>query len=126
MRFAIKRIYEPASPKDGVRILVDRLWPRGIKKADARLSHWLKDLAPSPGLRVWFGHKPERFREFRERYKAELNGNPALAELAKLGAKVPVTLLYAAHDPAINHAVVLQSVLRSTSDEKGKRRRREQ
>jgi uncharacterized protein YeaO (DUF488 family) len=126
MRFAIKRIYEPASPKDGVRILVDRLWPRGIKKADARLSHWLKDLAPSPGLRVWFGHKPERFREFRERYKAELNGNPALAELAKLGAKGPVTLLYAAHDPAINHAVVLQSVLRSTSDEKGKRRRREQ
>jgi hypothetical protein len=69
---------------------------------------------------------PERFCEFRERYKAELNGNPALAELAKLGAKGPVTLLYAAHDPAINHAVVLQSVLRSTSDEKGKRRRREQ
>src|SRR5215475_5126800 len=105
MTFAIKRIYEPVSPKDGIRVLVDRLWPRGIKKADAHLAHWLKDLAPSPALRVWFGHKPERFSEFRERYEAELAGNPALTELHKLGSKRPVTLLYAAHDPAVNHAV---------------------
>ena len=125
MTFAIKRLYEPASPKDGIRVLVDRLWPRGIKKADAHLAHWLKDLAPSPRLRVWFGHKPERFSEFRERYEAELAGNPALTELGKLGSKRRVTLLYAAHDPAVNHAVVLLSVLRSASGDKRRRRRRE-
>ena len=121
MTFAIKRIYEPANSKDGIRVLVDRLWPRGIKRADAHLAHWLKDLAPSPALRVWFGHKPERFSEFRERYEAELAGNPALTELGKLGAKRRVTLLYAAHDPAVNHAVVLQSVLRNTSRDKRRR-----
>jgi uncharacterized protein YeaO (DUF488 family) len=112
MAFTIKRIYETPSPKDGVRVLVDRLWPRGIKKSDAHLTSWMKDVAPSPELRVWFGHKPERFAEFRERYEAELLGNPALAELRKLGKGKTVTLLYAARDPAVNHAVVLQSILR--------------
>jgi uncharacterized protein YeaO (DUF488 family) len=117
--FRIKRIYDDAAPDDGIRVLVDRLWPRGIKKVDARLDHWLKDVAPSPELRVWFDHKPERFEKFREQYVGELSGNPALAELARLGKGKIVTLLYGARDPKINHAVVLQSVLRNRSAKKG-------
>ncbi|HEX4327972.1 MAG TPA: DUF488 domain-containing protein [Burkholderiales bacterium] len=112
MAFAIKRIYEPAAPADGLRVLVDRLWPRGIKKADAQLDHWLKEVAPSTALRLWFGHAPERFAEFSQRYEAELAGNPAIAELRKLGRGSPVTLLYGARDPEVNHAVVLRAVLR--------------
>jgi uncharacterized protein YeaO (DUF488 family) len=112
MTFRIKRVYEPASPEDGMRILVDRLWPRGLKKADAGLSSWMKDVSPSPPLRQWFSHKPERFAEFKRRYSAELRNNPALPELRKLGKGQLVTLLYAAHDPQINHAVVLLSALR--------------
>lgn len=115
MAVAIKRIYEPASSTDGRRILVDRLWPRGINKARARLTLWMKDIAPSPTLRVWFGHRPERFREFGCRYKKELAHNPAVAELRKLARRERVTLLYGAHDPKINHAVVLQSILRGRS-----------
>jgi uncharacterized protein YeaO (DUF488 family) len=113
MSFQIKRIYEPAKTADGARILVDRLWPRGVKKSKARLTLWMKDIAPSPELRVWFDHIPERFGQFRRRYERELANNPALGELRKLGRGKPVTLLYAAHDPKINHAVVLQSVLRA-------------
>jgi uncharacterized protein YeaO (DUF488 family) len=113
MAFQIKRIYEPAKTADGARILVDRLWPRGVKKSTARLTLWMKDIAPSPGLRVWFDHRPERFGQFRRRYERELANNPAIAELRKLGRGKPVTLLCAAHDPKINHAVVLQSVLRA-------------
>jgi uncharacterized protein YeaO (DUF488 family) len=112
MTFQIKRVYEPSSPKDGIRVLVDRLWPRGLKKTDADLASWTKDIAPSPPLRVWFSHKPERFAEFKRRYTAELRDNPALPELRKLGKGHLVTLLYGAHDPQINHAVVLLSVLR--------------
>jgi uncharacterized protein YeaO (DUF488 family) len=108
----IKRIYEPATPADGTRILVDRLWPRGVSKERARLALWMKEIAPSPKLRVWFGHKPERFREFGRRYKKELTRNPAVGELRRLARRERVTLLYGAHDPKINHAAVLQSILR--------------
>jgi uncharacterized protein YeaO (DUF488 family) len=113
MAFHIKRVYEPAKTTDGTRVLIDRLWPRGVKKSEAHLAFWMKEVAPSPRLRIWFGHKPERFAEFSRRYKLELASNAALAELRKLGKGTPVTLVYAAHDPAVNHAVVLQSVLRA-------------
>jgi uncharacterized protein YeaO (DUF488 family) len=115
MPFRIKRIYETAKASDGVRVLVDRLWPRGIRKTDARLDHWMKDVAPSPELRTWFAHDSERFAEFARRYKAELKGNTALAELRKMGSGGIVTLLYAAHDAKVNHALVLQQVLGRTS-----------
>jgi uncharacterized protein YeaO (DUF488 family) len=115
MTFQIKRIYDAVEPSDGIRVLVDRLWPRGVKKTDARLDHWMKDVAPSAGLRVWFDHKANRFVEFSHRYKEELVKNPALGELRKLGDGNVVTLLYAAHDPKVNQAVVLQSVLRGKS-----------
>ena len=112
MAFEIKRIYEAAAPSDGLRVLVDRLWPRGVKKTDTHLDHWMKEVAPSTDLRLWFGHAPARFAEFSHRYEAELAGNPAIAELRKLGRGKPVTLLYGARDPQVNHAVVLRSVLR--------------
>jgi uncharacterized protein YeaO (DUF488 family) len=115
MSVKIKRIYEPAVPTDGTRVLVDRLWPRGIKKSAAKLAHWMKDAAPSPELRMWFGHEPERFGEFSSRYKKELKKNPAVGELRKLAHGARVTLLYAARDPKINHAAVLQSILRGRS-----------
>ncbi len=111
MGFQIKRIYDAPGPTDGLRVLVDRLWPRGVKKSDAHLGLWLKDVAPSSGLRTWFGHDPRRFADFRRRYRAELLENPVLGELRKLGGRKRVTLLYAAHDPAVNHAVVLRDVL---------------
>lgn len=111
MSFQIKRVYDPAKPTDGTRVLVDRLWPRGLRKADADLALWMKDVAPTPRLRLWFGHDPEKFAEFRRRYTRELKGNPAVAELRKLGRSKRVTLLYAAHDPKVNHALVLQSAL---------------
>jgi uncharacterized protein YeaO (DUF488 family) len=112
MAVKIKRIYEPAVAADGTRILVDRLWPRGVSKARAKLALWMKDVAPSPKLRVWFGHRPERFREFGRRYQKELTGNPLVGELRKLARRERVTLLYGAHDPKINHAAVLQTILR--------------
>ena len=113
MTFRIKRVYESASASDGKRILVDRLWPRGLKKADAALDVWMKDVAPSVPLRRWFGHDPGRFGEFGRKYTADLAKNPALPELRQLGKGKLVTLLYAARDPAVNHAVVLQSVLQA-------------
>jgi uncharacterized protein YeaO (DUF488 family) len=111
MTFQIKRVYEPMSPSDGTRVLVDRLWPRGVKKSDAHVALWMKDVAPSPQLRLWFHHDPERFAEFRRRYTRELKGNAAFTELRKLGKSKRVTLLYAAHDPKVNHALVLQAAL---------------
>ena len=107
---AIKRAYEPPSPKDGTRILVDRLWPRGLAKAKAALDGWNKDVAPTTALRTWFDHRPERFQEFAKRYRAELKHNPAVENLRALKGKV--TLIYGARDPAINHAVVLAKVLK--------------
>jgi uncharacterized protein YeaO (DUF488 family) len=108
-----KRVYEHAAPADGARILVDRLWPRGVSKARAKLASWMKDIAPSPKLRVWFSHRPERFNEFKRRYSKELARNAAVPELRALARRKRVTLLYAAHDPKINHAVVLLAVLRA-------------
>ena len=109
---AIKRAYDPPSSQDGTRILVDRLWPRGISKKKAALDGWMKDVAPSPRLRLWFDHRPERFVEFSRRYKKELADNPVVPVLRKLGKGTLVTLLYGARDPEVNHALVLQSVLR--------------
>ena len=109
-RFAIKRIYEPAAPQDGVRVLVDRLWPRGVKKADAKVDHWLKDVAPSPDLRKWFGHDPAHWDDFKRQYRAELRDKTtAFDQLRGMGDKV--TLLYAAHDRQHNHALVLLDFL---------------
>ena len=113
MTFRIKRVYESASASDGKRILIDRLWPRGLKKTDAALDDWIKDVAPSVPLRRWFGHDPDRFAEFGRKYTAELAKNPALPRLRELGKGKLVTLLYAARDPEVNHAVVLQSVLQA-------------
>ena len=108
----LKRVYEPASPADGTRILVDRLWPRGLRKEDAAIDHWFKELAPSTTLRRWFGHKPERWIEFRKRYRAELAEQPeALAQLRSLARKRPITLLFAAHDELRNNAVVVRELL---------------
>ena len=107
----IKRIYDPPKRGDGARVLVDRVWPRGMSKEKAELDLWLKDIAPSTELRKWFGHKPERFAEFRKRYRDELKDkNEAIAELAKLRPK-NVTLLYSAHDEQHNQAVVLAEYL---------------
>ncbi|MBX3209320.1 MAG: DUF488 family protein [Labilithrix sp.] len=110
----IKRIYEPPSPTDGERVLVDRLWPRGVKKEDARLDAWLAELAPSDALRRWFGHEPRRFAEFRRRYLRELERSPSRAlveELARRAARGRVTLLYAAKDEEHNNAVVLAAAI---------------
>lgn len=120
MTFQIKRIYESAQPSDGTRILVDRLWPRGLKKTDAHLDQWMKEVAPTTALRLWFGHEPAKFQEFKTRYQAELRGNPGIDELRELGKEHAVTLLYAAHDPKINHAVVLRSFLERKSQAKQK------
>jgi uncharacterized protein YeaO (DUF488 family) len=106
----LQRVYDPPTAEDGTRILVDRLWPRGLSKRKAALDGWIKAVAPSPDLRKWFGHKPERFAEFRKQYRAELKGNPALKELRATKGKL--TLLYGARDPKINHAVVLAAVLK--------------
>jgi uncharacterized protein YeaO (DUF488 family) len=111
MSFLIKRAYEPANASDGLRILVDRLWPRGIKKTTAHFSDWMKDIAPSPKLRIWFGHREERFPEFRRRYEAELHQNAQLPKLRELGHDQLVTLIYGARDPLINHARVLRDEL---------------
>lgn len=109
----IKRIYDPAAAGDGYRVLVDRLWPRGISKERAHLSAWEKELAPSTELREWFAHDPARMSEFRHRYLHELRTTqpPELAALAKTSEKSRVTLLYAAHDPKINQAVVLKEAI---------------
>lgn len=108
----IKRAYAPAEETDGYRILVDRLWPRGISKEKAKIDLWLKSVAPSSDLRKWFGHIPERFPEFKKRYKAELAESGALDDLRKVLSEHPdATLLFAAHDEEHNNAVVLKELL---------------
>lgn len=108
----IQRAYVPPAAEDGARILIDRLWPRGVKKEALALHGWQKDLAPSTALRQWFGHDPARWEEFRRRYRAELAGQePALAALRELARAQVVTLVYAAHDEAHNNAVVVREVL---------------
>ncbi len=108
----VRRAYEPAQPSDGRRFLVDRLWPRGVKKEDLRLDDWLKDVAPSDELRRWFGHDPSRWDEFQLRYFAELDENPATARLLDAVAQPgDVTLIYSARDPEHNQAIALRSYL---------------
>ena len=112
-RLALKRVYAPASPEDGRRVLVERLWPRGLRKEEAGVDLWLKEVAPSHALRRWFHEAPEaRWPAFRERYCEELRGAAApLEELRGLVRAGPVTLLFAARDEARNSAVVLKAVL---------------
>lgn len=111
-RIAVKRVYAPALADDGVRVLVDRLWPRGLSRDKAAVHHWLKELAPSPQLRHWFGHDPKRWDEFRRRYAAELDARPdAVAGLQALCAAESVTLVYAAKDESRNNAVALRDYL---------------
>jgi uncharacterized protein YeaO (DUF488 family) len=109
----IKRAYDPPAPEDGARILVDRLWPRGLKRDAAKLDLWLKEVAPTDELRRWFGHNPERWPEFKKRYRAELAKNKAAVKTLReqaTGGK-PLTLIYAAKDPLHNNAVVLKTLL---------------
>ena len=107
-----KRVYDEPAAEDGKRILVDRLWPRGLAKEKLACDLWLKEIAPSPDLRRWFGHVPERWEEFRRRYRAELDRRPELvAQLLEQARKTPVTLLYAARDEVHNQAVVLRDFL---------------
>lgn len=116
MPLQIKRIYEPVQSSDGIRILVDRLWPRGISKERAKLTAWEKDVAPSSELRKWFGHRPERFDEFSTRYKAELDADlqaqKILHDILEKSQAGMVTLLYGAKDPHVNHAVTLMAYLK--------------
>lgn len=111
----IKRVYEPAAAEDGTRVLVDRLWPRGLKRDAAKIDLWVKDVAPSTELRRWFGHDPSRWSEFRKRYRAELAHNPgATAVVEELTKKrKPLTLLFGAKDSEHNNAVVLRDFLSS-------------
>jgi len=108
----LKRAYENPSADDGTRILIDRLWPRGIKKTDAAIDRWMKEIAPSTELRKWFGHDPARWDEFRRRYSAELREHrDELDRLSDLAHKGVVTLVYSAHDQEHNDAVVLREIL---------------
>jgi uncharacterized protein YeaO (DUF488 family) len=112
----IKRAYDEPAAADGQRILVDRLWPRGLSKDKARIDHWAKEVAPSDALRHWFGHDPEKWDEFQRRYGEELraNGEAVAALRARIGDKA-ATLVYAAHDTDHNNAVVLRDLLAAKS-----------
>jgi uncharacterized protein YeaO (DUF488 family) len=119
----LKRVYESPAQADGYRVLIDRLWPRGISKADAELDEWAKELAPSTELRTWFGHDPGRFAEFRRRYAAELDRQrPRLAELRRRAKRGRLTLLYSARDREHNDAVVLAGILRQGPPTRADRR----
>lgn len=108
----LKRAYEPVSDDDGKRILVDRLWPRGVSKANAALGQWMKEIAPTTDLRKWFGHDPQRWEEFCHRYREELHRNAELlSHLRSLAREGTVTLVYSAHDEVHNDAVVLRDVI---------------
>ncbi len=113
-KLRIKRIYEPPEKTDGYRVLVDRLWPRGISKERAAVDVWLKKIAPTPGLRLWFGHDPDKWAEFRNKYLKELKANKIATDEARnyINAHDVVTLLYAAKDPDHNHALVLKELLK--------------
>ena len=110
-----KRVYDPVAPDDGYRILVDRLWPRGVSRERARLDEWARDLAPSDGLRRWFNHDPKRFAEFRKRYREELLGHAdRIDELRARADHGPVTIVYGARDTEHNDAVVIAELVRAT------------
>ena len=109
---SIKRVYEHPEPNDGYRVLVDRLWPRGVAKANASVDLWLRDVGPSNELRKWFGHVPERFAEFATKYRGELDDNAAVKELREvIASHDTVTLVYSAKDEEHNQAVVLAGYL---------------
>lgn len=111
-RVRLKRAYEPPDPADGTRVLVDRLWPRGVSKAAAAVALWLKELAPSTELRKWFSHDIDRWPEFRDRYAAEVRGQPeAFGRLREIARGGRVTLIYSAHDELHNDAVVLRTLV---------------
>ncbi len=113
MSVKIKRVYEDAAAADGCRVLVDRVWPRGVTKEDAKVDEWLKEVAPSTDLRKWFGHDPEKFADFGKKYRKELVDSDALAELrALVKDHKTVTLVYGAKDEEHNQAVVLQRLLK--------------
>lgn len=110
----LKRVYEAPDESDGTRVLVERLWPRGLSKGRAHVDVWLKEVAPSHDLRKWYGHDPARFAEFRRRYEAEIAAEPArsaLAQLRELAARQHVTLVFAAHDTELSNAAVLRDLL---------------
>jgi uncharacterized protein YeaO (DUF488 family) len=110
--FTIKRVYEAPAAADGRRVLVERLWPRGLTKPRAAVDLWLKEVAPSPELRKWFSHDPQKWAEFRERYREELKGKQELLDqLQQMAVAGPVTLVYAAHDPLHNSALLLKEFL---------------
>jgi uncharacterized protein YeaO (DUF488 family) len=115
MPVQVRRVYEPAAKSDGVRILVDRLWPRGISKDKARIDEWMKDIAPSTALRMWFGHREDRWEEFQKRYRAELGssgGKQLLVRLKGMSRKGTVTLVFGAKDEEHNNAIVLAMILK--------------
>jgi uncharacterized protein YeaO (DUF488 family) len=108
----LKRVYDPPDSSDGTRFLVERLWPRGLKKTQLRLDAWLKDVAPSSALRQWFAHDPQKWKEFRRRYFLELRNDPSsLKPIIEAADKGPVTLLYSSHDQQHNNAVALKDYL---------------
>jgi uncharacterized protein YeaO (DUF488 family) len=112
MNISLKRIYDKPSRTDGARILVDRLWPRGISKEKSKLTEWLKDIAPTTGLRKWFSHDPKKWMEFQKRYKKELAENTeAVQRLKQLAKKKKVTLLYGAKDEEHNEAIVIKTFI---------------
>lgn len=111
MNVMLKRAYDPPAEADGKRILVDRLWPRGLARAKARIDLWLKEVAPSTELRQWFGHDPKKWPEFQKRYRAELKNNAALSDLQALSRQSDITLVYAARDQYHNEAVALKQIL---------------
>jgi uncharacterized protein YeaO (DUF488 family) len=116
----LKRVYEPVASDDGVRVLVDRLWPRGVRKADAAIDRWMKDIAPSTELRRWFGHDVERWPAFHRRYSQELlQQATVIDELRELARNGTVTLVFAAHDEEHNDAAVLRDALLQPGNTKG-------
>lgn len=115
MKISMQRIYDSKTNEDNYRVLVDRLWPRGISKEEAALDDWWKDIAPSDDLRKWFGHKPSKWQKFREKYLLELNGNKELAKKHLAEVKGNLVLLYGAKDEKYNHARVLQDFLEKFS-----------
>ena len=116
MEIAIKRAYDAANASDGYRVLVDRLWPRGVKKESLKLDEWCKDVAPTTELRTWFAHDPAKFEEFTARYADELEHSSTPGELLKRVRGSRLTLVYAAKDPLINHAAVLRDYLTKVLD----------
>lgn len=112
MLIGLKRIYDKPSITDGKRVLIDRLWPRGVKKSTANIDLWMKNIAPSDELRQWFNHEPDKWEAFEKKYRKELEGNKHLLELISMVRSTDVTLLYASKDTKRNNAVVLEKIIK--------------